>query len=136
MSLLAIFMSVPALACTVDVAPLSFGSVNPLDGVDTDSVTTLSVTCPSDTAYAATVNAGPGGFSDRRMTGAQGSLGYQLYTEASRSLIWGDGSAGTNAIAGTAGTAGETHNLYGRVPAQPLAVPGSYSDTLLVTITY
>lgn len=128
--------SIPAYACTVEVAPLAFGSINPLDASDSDSVTTLSVVCPSDTPYTATVNAGTGSFTTRHMTGAQGSLDYQLYTEASRSLIWGDGSAGTNSIAGTAGTTGDTHNLYGRVPAQAQAVPGSYSDTLLVTITY
>lgn len=134
--ILACAASAPAFACTVDVSPLLFGNINPLDGVDVDSATTLSVTCPSDTAYVATANAGTGSYTDRRMNGSQGNLAYQLYTEASRTLVWGDGSAGTNAIAGTAGAAGTMHNIYGRIPSQPMAVPGSYSDTLLITISY
>lgn len=134
--LLVLLCAGPSAACTVDVAPMAFGSIDPIANADTDSVTTLTVTCPADTAYSATVSAGAGTYADRRMTGAQGALSYQIHTEASRSLVWGDGSGGTTALSGTAGPAGETRNLYGRVPAQPMAIPGSYSDTLLVTVTY
>jgi spore coat protein U-like protein len=125
-----------AFACNVDVAPLSFGSINALDARDTDSTTTITVTCPAATAYTATASSGSGSFTGRQMTAPQGRLDYQLYTEASRSLVWGDGSAGTNTVSGTADPIGDTQTVYGRVPAQPLAVPGTYADTILVTISY
>jgi spore coat protein U-like protein len=128
--------SAPALACNVDVAPLSFGTINALEIHDTDSTTTITVTCPAATTYTATAGAGTGSYAERQMTAAQGHLDYQLYTEASRSLVWGDGSAGTNTLAGTAGPTGDTQTVYGRVPAQPLAIPGTYADTILVTISY
>lgn len=136
LALLALLGAGPAAACTIDIAALSFGSIDPLANAASDSVTTFTVTCPVDTAYSATVTAGAGSYADRRMTSAGGTLDYQLYTEASRSLVWGDGSAGTSVISGSAGPAGVTRSLYGRVPAQPMAIPGSYSDTLLVTVTY
>ena len=126
----------PAEACDVEVAPLSFGSINPLDRMDSDSATVLTVTCPSDTSFSAAASAGNGTFAERRMTSGSSALAYQLYVEASRSLVWGDGTAGTSVISGSAGPAGATSNVFGRVPAQPFAVPGAYGDTLVVTITY
>jgi spore coat protein U-like protein len=135
-ALIAVLGPIPALACTVEVASLAFGNIDPLDGFDTDSVTTLTVSCPVDTQYSASVSAGSGTFADRHMGDGIHTLNYQLFTEASRSLVWGDGSAGTNVIQGTAGSTGASHSIYGHVPAQPYAVPATYSDTLLVTITY
>lgn len=126
----------PAIACGINVAPLSFGSINPLDRIDTDSVTVVTVTCPADTPFSMAASAGNGSYVERRMTSGSSWLAYQLYVEASRTLIWGDGTAGTGVISGNAGTAGVATNVYGRVPAQPLAVPGAYNDTLVVTVTY
>jgi len=105
----------------------------------TDSTGTLVVTCPVESSYTVAIDGGSNGSVDlRNMSGAAGSeLRYQLYTDPSLALVWGDGTAGTMTVSGSAGPGTDaTHTIYGRVPAQPLARVGSYADTLTVTVTF
>lgn len=125
-----------AMACTVTVTPLAFGSIDPVARMPTESTGTLVVSCPTQTSYTLSIDGGNGTVGDRFMTGAADTLRYQLYTDASLSLVWGDGTAGTVTVAGSAGPADTTHVVYGRVPAQPLAKAGAYTDTLTVTVTF
>jgi spore coat protein U-like protein len=62
------------------------------------------------------------------------TLSYNLYTDASRVTVWGDGSAGTATLNGDAEEA--TYTLYGRVPARQNVHTGEYTDTLIATVTY
>jgi outer membrane usher protein len=63
---------------------------------------------------------------------------YGLYRDAARTRPWGDGSFGTSTVTSTGGGVNvvRTHTVYGRLPAQGVPPPGSYSDTVTVTITY
>lgn len=69
-------------------------------------------------------------------------LSYNLYTNSSRTTIWGDGTGGTsiisrNFILGLLGSITLTNNVYGRLPAgQTTAAVGSYGDTITVTVNY
>jgi spore coat protein U-like protein len=127
----------PAIACDVSATPLNFGAMNPLDGAATDSVGEITVTCPASTAYSIAIDGGGSGdASARRMSSGAQALHYQLYTDPSRSVVWGDGTAGTLEVAGQADGTGTSHQVHGRIPAQPAATPGMYADSLLVTITY
>ncbi len=63
-------------------------------------------------------------------------LSYNLYTDATHTMIWGDGTGGSTTVSGTADQSGTEHTIYGRVPWQPQAVPGSYSDSIVITISY
>ena len=126
----------PCLACSVSATPLAFGTINPLDGVQTTSVATVVVSCPSDAAYAIALSAGNGSYDLRRMSDGIDSLDYQVFADSSHSLVAGDGTAGTTTLSGSAGPSGTSHYLYGVVPAQRQAVPAAYSDTLIVTVSY
>src|SRR5687768_9685364 len=95
-----------AEACNVSASPLSFGAIDPLEQRDTDSTGTITVTCPALTPYSISINTGSGSFSERRMTDGSNTLRYQVYTDASRSVIWGDGTGGSTVLAGEAGTSG------------------------------
>ena len=127
-----IVLASPAVACTVASTPLAFGEIDPLMAQPTDSVGTITVSCPGATAYSIAIDTGSG----RYMTSGVNELEYRLYSEASHSTEWGDGAGGTTKVSGQAGPEDSSHNIYGRVPAQPYAVPGTYSTLLLVTITY
>lgn len=74
------------------------------------------------------------------MRSGSNTLGYNLYTDATRSTIWGDGNAGTFTIADayvlTAITITRNYPVYGRIfPGQNVRV-GSYADSITVTVNY
>ena len=60
---------------------------------------------------------------------------YGLYQDSGRTQVWGD-SAGTNTAAGTGSGLAQTFSVYGRVPAQSTPSPGTYVDTVVVTVSY
>jgi spore coat protein U domain-containing protein, fimbrial subunit CupE1/2/3/6 len=82
---------------------------------------------------------GSGGFNPRQMrrAGASDLLGYNLYTTASMSTVWGDGSAGTSTVFLSKVNRNHpvTTSVYGRIPPGQNVSVGSYADTLTVTIT-
>jgi len=69
-------------------------------------------------------------------------LNYNLYFDAAFTQIRGDGTGGsqtggaTLTVSSSSRTASATSTIYGRMPAAQNAVPGSYADTIVVTITY
>ena len=73
---------------------------------------------------------------DRQMSdGGSGLLKYNLYTTTGRTVIWN----ATNTVSyGPAGNASNfTETVYGRIAGgQIAAIAGSYSDVVVVTVTY
>jgi spore coat protein U-like protein len=137
-----------AQACSVQSTAASFGSYNPGSTIPNDTAGTVQVTCQLlaiglAVPYTLTASAGSGGsFGSRKLLNGSAALAYQLYTDAGRSVVWGDGTGGSSAITGslTAITGliviGSPIPIYGRIAAGQVAAVGSYSDTVLVTITY
>lgn len=72
----------------------------------------------------------------RLLTSGSTTLGYNLYTTNGRTTVWGDGTGGSAAVAGT-GT-GLTQNLtvYGRIAGSQNLAAGSFSDVVTATITF
>lgn len=130
-------------ACTVSGTVLSFGgAIDPLSSaVPLDASSSLSVQCTNTTPYAISLNAGthaggPSNFSARAMTSGSNSLAYQLYVDSGRSSIWGDGTGSSATSSGTGTGSTQTIPIYGRISSLSGVVPGSYTDTVTVTITY
>ena len=134
--LAALSCSAPAAACSVSASSLAFGSIDPLARIDTDSSSSITVNCPDPTAYTVAIGSGLSGSLQRHLSSGSATLEYQLYTDASRATVWGDGAGGGVTVGGSADATGTSHIVYGRVPSQPLAVPGFYVDTLLVTVSF
>ena len=65
---------------------------------------------------------------------------YNLYTNASNSLVWGNGTGGTSVVGDsytmTAGTVIKNYSVYMRIPRSQSINGGSYSDSIAVTVTY
>ena len=126
--------------CTVSSSALSFGNVNPLSGSDVDGSGGITVTCTNGTDWEATAGVGSGSgasYADRRMTAGTDLLSYNIYTDAGRTNVWGDGTGGTATIANTGTGAAQNVTVYGRVPSGQTSVPpGGYADTVAVTVTY
>lgn len=130
-------------ACTVFTTGINFGSYDVFSTTPTDSTATIMVTCDETPAptVAVSIGASPtsGGFNPRKMKHASQPdlMNYNLFTDAPRTVIWGDG---------TSGTATETRRVrrgtpvtltvYGRIFSGQDVSAGSYSETLTVTITW
>ena len=137
-----------ACTCSVVTTSVAFGAYNPLAFGNTDSTGSVKVSCggvaglliPFNIALSAGSSAS---YAGRRLRSGGNSLGYNLYTDASYATVWGDGSSATqlqssSVILDVLGLApAQTFVVYGRIPGrQTTAVPGSYSDTISVTLTY
>jgi spore coat protein U-like protein len=95
---------------------------------------TVSVACSPATSYSVGLSTGNGSYSQRRLSSGSATLDYNLYTDASRSIVWGDGTSGSSTVGGN----GESvdHTVYGRIPAQQNVTAGNYGDTVIVTVTF
>lgn len=130
--------------CTVSTTGVAFGTYNQLSGSPLTSTGTVSVTCnrtgARDYAYTIALSTGGSGtYQPRRMTGVS-TLDYNLYTDATYTTIWGDGTNSTSLVSSTLRVTGQSstnnHLVYGRVPAGQGAYQGGYSDSLVATLTY
>lgn len=127
--------------CAASTTAVAFGNVDVTSGANTDATGGLSVTCTSGTAWSASAGAGAGtgaSLAVRKMTSGANLLNYALYTETTRTTIWGDGVGGTTGlITGTGSGSAQASTIYARVPSGQTTLPaGSYSDTVTVTVTY
>lgn len=136
-----------AANCTISGSGVAFGTYAQFSSSPTDAVGTLTVNCSGNqtitlsVALNAGVNAG-GSFANRRLSSGASFLLYQLYTDAARTAVWGDGTAGTAVNGGsfscTPPCTKITHvfDVYGRIPALQRPRAGSYSDTVTATVTF
>lgn len=122
-------------ACRIDARPLAFGMLWDLSRRGADAESLVLLDCA--TAGGLRVSLGPGlnslQASDRKLRNGASSLPYQLYTDAARSQLWGDGNGGSG-VAMAPGNALLT--VYARIPPVPTPPPGSYSDAVEVTVDW
>lgn len=133
---LASSIATPADAVTCSISPQSvnFGNYDTLSGQQLDGVGTISVNCDATATFTISLSSGAGSFNARQLSSGSNSLGYNLYTDASRLSVWGDGTGSTTTVSESATSGNFT--VYGRIPADQNVPAGTYSDTVTVTITY
>jgi spore coat protein U-like protein len=128
-------------ACTVTTTSVTFGNYDVFVTTPVDSTGAVTVSCTQTTNVTVAIgpSANSGGFNPRTMRHASlpDRMNYNLFTNASRNVIWGDGTAGTSTVLLSQVRRNQPRvtTIYGRItPGQDISV-GSYSDTLMVTIT-
>ncbi|ALM52420.1 spore coat U domain-containing protein [Halomonas huangheensis] len=122
--------------CNVTAQDINFGDHGVLD-TEVSATGAISVNCTSGTTYNIGLNNGLNGDgpTQRRMSLGDQAITYGLYRDAAHSQPWGN-TIGSDTVSG-AGVGGEQNlSVYGRVPAQMTPSPGTYSDTVVVTVTY
>lgn len=122
--------------CNVTAQDINFGNHGVLDAA-VDATGAVAVNCTSGTTYNVGLNNGLNGDgpTQRRMMLGEQAITYGLYQDAARSQPWGN-TIGSNTASGTGAGATQNLTVYGRVPSQTTPAPGTYTDTVVVTVTY
>jgi spore coat protein U-like protein len=124
-----------AAFCNIDLTPVNFGTIDVMRR--NDSTGKVTVTCDQPATFLVGIGPSASG-NGREMQGPDDAkLRYELYIDPGYSVPWGDGQSIGQMNGGSSnGSKPETLTVYGRVPAQSGALPGSYSDALLVTLLF
>jgi spore coat protein U-like protein len=120
--------------CTVSTSGIAFGGYDPFVAQDVDSVANVSVSCDETASYSIALSTGGGTYEQRVMTSGLHQLLYNLYTDATLSTVWGDGTGRSAMVSDTQLVA--THTVYGRIPARQNPHVGVYGDTIVITLTF
>jgi spore coat protein U-like protein len=127
-----------AASCTINSAStLNFGTQGVL-ATNIDQTSTLQVQCSNTTPYNIGLDVGTGSgatVATRKLTSGANTVDYTLYSDSGRTTVWGN-TVGTDTVAATGTGTAQSHTVYGRVPAQTTPAPGTYTDTITVTVTY
>lgn len=122
--------------CSVTATNLAFGNYT---GAQVRSTSTITTTCTSSTTYTVGLNAGTATgatVTNRSMTGPGSALlHYSLFSNSGYTTDWGNTSA-TNWVSGTGTGSAKAITVYGQIPAAQYVKPGSYTDTITVSVTY
>jgi spore coat protein U-like protein len=129
-------------SCSVATSALNFGTI-PLNATTVKTSlatasTTVSVRCTSTTAYTVGLNQGTGTgatTTTRIMNNGTAHLNYQLWRDLARTLNWGN-TVGTDTVSGTGTGLTQNLNVYGSIAAGQSVLPGTYTDTVNVILTY
>ena len=130
-----------AAACTFNsVSPVSFGAYSVFSGTPTDAVGSFTYQCSLlvllDTITINLSAGSSGTYTARTLQNGANTLGYNLYMDAARTVVWGDKSSGTSNYSATLNLLPTTLQVYGRIPAGQNAMVGSYADTIVVTLLF
>lgn len=130
--------------CHLSATPLNFGSASLLTS-NVDATGTLTVQCTNTTPYSISLDNGANasGSQRRMLNGASNYISYNLYTDAARSSAWTTTTSassctggGASCVLGTGTGSNQNITVYGRVPPQAGPAVGTYSDTVIATITF
>ena len=124
-------------SCSVTAGTLAFGNYDPTLGSNVDQSGTFQVSCTKGTSATVGLDAGANASgATRRMTNGTDFLTYELYKETARSNVWGNSGAGLVSLSAAPSNSPQTLTVYGRVTGSQNVGAGSYSDTVVVTVTF
>ena len=121
--------------CRITANDLDFGTQSaPL--AQTDSDTFIDVRCTNASPFTVGLSNGlnPSGGS-RRMSDGSNFVSYGLFQDAARNVDWDNTTNRKNDVGLGTGTS-IMMTVYGRIPADPVAIPGDYTDTITVDVEF
>lgn len=132
-----------AASCSiVSVVSVALGGYDPFSSYPLDSAGSITFNCTNvganDVIYISLSRGDSSSFVPRRMTNGGGTLEYNLFLDAARTQVWGDGTSGTSQYGPVKPPEGDNSTLtvYGRIPASQNVWVGAYTDAIVVTISY
>jgi spore coat protein U domain-containing protein, fimbrial subunit CupE1/2/3/6 len=127
-------------ACSLTSTTILFGSYDIFSSTPLDTLGQIIFRC-NNNDHNISISIDKGGastFDPRRLLNGGSTLNYNLYLDAARTTIWGDGTGGTQNffVRNPANNQDISIPLYGRIPAGQGTSAGNYSNTLTVTINF
>jgi spore coat protein U-like protein len=133
--------------CSASAPTVAFGQIMTINTADIDISPNLTVTCQSFLAslafsYEVRLSTGASGsYANRTMKKSSDALRYQMFVNAGRTQIWGDGISGTSVAAKSfmlisIGTQTDYWPIYSRLYGGQNVPPGHYSDSITISIIY
>jgi spore coat protein U-like protein len=130
--------------CTMNSTPIHFGNYDTFSSAPLDAIGTITVDCSGNVRRAnvtLSVSSTSGTFKPRRMKRSLRNdlLDYNVYTDAARTAIFGDGTGGTSRVRpsrppGPRVRWNASITMYGRIPPGQDVSAGTYADTLTATV--
>lgn len=126
--------------CLIAASNIDFGQVGVISS-PVNSTGTISATCTNFSPYNLLLGPGQGAGANqnaRKLTrvGDSDTLGYALYTDATRSIVWGDGTDGTNTRPGYGSGTTQTSTIYATLLPSAAVPAGVYVDTVIATVMF
>ena len=127
--------------CAIETRPLSFGTYDPEANASVDAVAQVIYTCNNQAKkIRIEMTTGSSGRFDRAMSAGTGQdfLRYNIYLDATRQTIWGEGLFGTEVYQENNPPNGTPVIVpaYGRIPPRQSPPPGQYVDVVNVRILF
>lgn len=129
-------------ACTISTTNVAFGSYNVFDATPTDTTGGITIKCSILEALLVNITVSlsqgaSGTYSPRTMRRGSEPLPYNLFLDANRTSIWGNGSGGTSQYTAPRGLwTTQNATIYARIPAGADVSPGTYTDTVVATVNF
>lgn len=126
-------------SCTISATDIDFLEV--VRGTAATASGTLTVNCSEGTPYDITLDGGANAdgsaitATSRRMANGTTYVPYGLYSDSTRTSVWGNDAASDVSDTGTGSD--QTHTVYAAVTASATNVArNDYVDTVTATVTY
>ncbi len=131
--------------CTISTAPIAFGAYDPISANASSALNgtgTVTVICTS--GAGGVISLGQGSNADSASTdsapvrllsdGASHGLAYSLFQDSSHATIWGNTT--TTGVSHLGNGTSTDITVYGSVAGGQNMPAGSYSDTVVATVTF
>lgn len=124
--------------CSVGTSVIDFGVIGDIGSIGTAKAADGSVVVKCNAGNVYTVYLGEGNYhvatGMRQMANDDDRLAYQLYQDSAHTLVWDD----INGVNRTATGSDQTIAVHGLISSgTPIpATPGTYTDTVIVTVKY
>ena len=127
--------------CSIRSASVAFGTYDPFNPVSLNTAGQFVYICGNrdHNVFISLSRGSASSFQPRVMKNGSSSLQYNLYLDPAKTIIWGDGSEGTQAyfIKNPQPNNQELSvPIYGSIPPGQNVPVGAYSDTLTLTIDF
>ena len=119
--------------CSISAADMTFNTITTGTTAQTDAASDITVNCSLNAPYQIALSNGSNFSAGRRLSNGSQFINYSLFQDPSRATQWNT----TTTLNFTGSRANQAHTVYGRIPAgQNVTNMGSYSDTIVATVTY
>lgn len=132
--------------CEVSLPDLDLGRTSSMSGLsDLDGEARVLVRCsatsPQTVSFTVSLSAGDAGSYNPRLVTSEGgdTLPYNVYIDANRTTVFGDGTMGTQTVSETMNLPAQSVvsiSLFSRWTIGTNPPPGLYRDSLLFTLEY